>query len=163
MYTEQSTNRILPVTLGSNTANSNNHFNQQKETFYDILQRTLNHKSGSRPPKLELTGILVPIHKDNHIHQCSYKIETDQNEYFLRMNQALSLVAKRLEWEEVTVKGYLYVDEGIFEVEKISISNRNKPYLLSLGPADLFFELDQYKKSIERKGVLEVAPDYLAS
>lgn len=137
-------------------------FNQHKETFRDIFQRTLNHKSGSRPPKIELTGILIPLQKGQQ-NQCSFKIETDQNEYLLRMSDAVLLVAKKLEWEEVTVKGYLDLDEGIFEVEKVSLSNRSEPYRLSLGPTDLYFELDQYKKSIARKGIIDVAPDYLAS
>lgn len=163
MYIEQSIKPISPVTLRNDLANLKNQFNHQKETFHDIFQRTLNHKSGSRPPKIELTGILIPLQRPATLNQCNYKIETDQNEYFLRMSDAVSLIAKKLEWEEVTVKGYLDPDEGIFEVEKISISNRNEPYRLSLGPADLYVELDQYKKSIARKGVLDVAPDYLAS
>lgn len=159
MYIEQSINPFSQGILRSDTAN----FNQHKETFYDILQRTLNHKSGSRPPKIELTGILIPIQKLTQLKQYSYKIETDQDEYLLRMNDALSSIAKKLEWEEVTVKGYIDPDEGIFEVEKISLSNRNEPLRLSLGPTDLYFELDQYKRSIARKGIVDVAPDYLAS
>ncbi len=161
MYIEHSIKPISPVTLRADATNLNYGFNQQKEMFEDIFERTLNHKSGSRPPKIELTGILIPIHKQTNLHQCKYKIETDQNEYFLRMSDAVLLIAKKLEWEEVTVKGYLDLDEGIFEVEKISISNRNEPFRLSLGPSDLYFELDQYKRSIARNGVLDVAPDYL--
>jgi hypothetical protein len=79
------------------------------------------------------------------------------------MGNEVSLIAKKLVWEEVTIKGYLDFDEGIFEVEKISISKRNERFPVSLGPADLYFELDQYKRSIARKGVLDVAPEYLAS
>jgi hypothetical protein len=36
------------------------------------------------------------------------------------------LLANKLEWEEVTVKGYHDADEGIFEVEKISLSNQKR-------------------------------------
>lgn len=163
MYIEKPIKPISLVTLRSDTANLNRQFNQQKETFRDVFQRTLNYKSGSRPPKIQLTGILIPLQRPASLNQCNYKIETDQNEYLLRMSDAVSLIAKKLEWEEVTIKGYLDPEEGIFEVEKISISNRNEPYRLSLGPADLYFELDQYRKSIARKGVVDVAPDYLAS
>jgi hypothetical protein len=155
MYIEQFINPVSPVFLRSDSTQ----FNQSKETFHDIFQRTLNHNSGSRPPKIELTGILVPIAKLAPKPQSDFKLETDQNDYVLRMSDAVSILAKKLEWEEVTVMGYHDADEGIFEVEKISLSNRSEPYRLSLGPTDLFFELDQYKKSIVRKGMLDIAPD----
>lgn len=163
MHIEQSIKPISPVTLRSDTANLNKQFNQQKETFRDIFQRTLNRNSRSRPPKIELTGILIPLQRPATSNQYSYSIETDQNEYFLRMSDAVSLIARKLDWEEVTVKGYLDPDEAVFEVEKISISNRNEPYRLSLGPMDLYFEFDHYKRSIARKGVVDIASDYLAS
>ena len=159
MYIEQSIKPVSPVFLRSDSTQ----FNQSKEMFHDIFQRTLNHKSGSRPPKIELTGILIPLEKAARKHQCNFKLETDQNEYVLRMGEVVSTLANKLEWEEVTVKGYFDPDEGIFEVEKISLANRSEPYRLSLGPTDLYFELDQYKKSIAQKGMLDVAFDYLAS
>ena len=141
---------------------NNQQFSQPKDTFHDIFQRTLNHKSGSRPPKIELTGILIPV-KEKNQHQCNFKLETDQTECLLRMGNPVALMAKKLQWEEVTVRGYLDPDEGIFEVERITLSKNNEPYRLSLGPSDLYFELDQYKKSIDRQGLLDVAPEYLVS
>lgn len=137
-------------------------FNQHAETFHDIFQRTLNYKSSSRPPKIELTGILIPL-QNTQLQPCSFKLETDQSEFHLRMNETNCMLAKKMEWEEVTVKGYLDPDEGLFDVEKISLSNRSEPDRISIGPTDLYFELDQYKNSIARRGVLDVAPDYLAS
>lgn len=163
MYIEHFIKPISTVALQSDTTNLNSRFKKQKETFHDIFQRALNNKSGSRPPKIELTGILVPLPRSSNSNKCKYKIETDKNEYLLRMSDAVSWIAEKLEWQEVTVKGYLDPDEPVFEVEKMAISNRNELYRLSLGPSDLYFELDQYKRSIARKGLLDVAPDYLAS
>ena len=60
----------------------------------------------------------------------------------------------------ITVRGYFDPDEGIFEVEKILLSIRNEPYRLPLGSTDMYFELDRYKKSIARKGVLDIATEY---
>lgn len=158
MYIEQSIKPASPASLRRDSTQ----LNQQKETFHDIFQRTLNNKSNSRPPKIELTGILIPL-QSVHQTDCSFKIETDQSEYLLRIGGSNLVIARRLGWEEVTVKGYIDPDNEVFEVEKITISNRNEPYRLSLGPNDLYFELDQYKKSISRKGVVDIAPDYLAS
>lgn len=135
---------------------------QKKETFHDLFQRTLNKKSNSRPPKIELTGILIPL-QNSQQNDLNFKIETDQDEYLLRIGGANLAIAKKLEWEEVTVKGYLDPDEDVFEVERILISNRNEPYRLSLGPNDLYFEIDQYKKSISRQGTVDIAPEFMAS
>ncbi|MGZ5280384.1 MAG: hypothetical protein ACXWC9_10600 [Pseudobdellovibrionaceae bacterium] len=159
MNIEQTIQPISPVFLQSDSTK----IHRNRETFHDIFQRTLNQTSSSRPPKMELTGILIPIAKSGRLSQCDFKLETDQNEYRLRMNKAVFEIAKQLEWEEVTVKGYLVPEEGIFEVERISLSNKNEPYRFSLGPADLYFELDQYRRAIARKGLLDIAPEYLAS
>lgn len=158
MQTEQ-------TTYANSSVNLKNHFStlkQESKFFRDIFERTVNHRSNSRPPKIELRGILVPIQKMND-QNCFYKIETDQNEYFLRMSHSHLVVAKKIEWEEVTIKGYLDLDDEIFEVEKISVATRNEPNRFSFGPADPYFELDQYKRVIDQKGALEVSPDFLAS
>lgn len=139
---------------------------KKKETFHDIFQQMLNHRSSSRPPKIELRGILIPI-PIRQKHQCHFKIETADNEYLLRMGATTELIAKKLAWEDVKVKGYLDLEEGIFEVEKISLTNRDEPFQISMGPSDLLFELsfgiDRYKKLIAQKGLLDITPDYLAS
>ena len=159
MHIEQSVKPVSPVFLRSDS----NQFSQNKETFHDIFQRTLNHNSGTRPPKIELTGILIRLDKSASRPRCQFRLETARNEYVLRMSDTVFMLAKKLEWEEVTVKGYLDPEEGVFEVEKISLSCRSEPYRLSVVHSDLSFELDQYKKSIAQKGMLDVAPEYLVS
>lgn len=159
MYIEQSIKPVSTMFLQSDSIQ----FNDYKEKFRDIFQWTLNNKSNSRPPKIELTGILKPLPKSGHQPHYNFKLETDQNEYFLRMGGVMVVNAKKLEWEEVTVKGYLDPDEGVFEVEKISLSKRSLTNRLSLGPTDLYSELDLYKRSIARKGVIDIAPEYVAS
>lgn len=59
MYIERAVNPVQASFFRSNSAE----FNQKQETFHDIFQRTLNSKSSSRPPKIELTGILVPCNE----------------------------------------------------------------------------------------------------
>ena len=135
----------------------------RREKFHEIFQRALSPKSGSRPPKIELTGILVPLAKKVHKPFCKFKLESDHAECVLKMGYTILMLADKMHWEEVTVKGYLDSDEGVFEVEKISLSKSNEPYRLFLSPTDLYLELDQYKKSISHKGLLEVAPDFLVS
>ena len=163
MFIEQTIKPVSQVIL----RNDSSQLNQNKETFHDIFQRTLNYKSGSRPPKIELTGILIPLEMkvlNPKINlQCKFKLETDQNEYLLRMSDAITMLAKKLEWEEVKVNGYFDPEEGIFEVEKISLCNWTEPYRLPLGPSESYFELDEYKKVIARKGKLDIIPEYLAS
>ena len=61
MYIQNSISPVQSLTLRSNGAD----LNQHKETFHDIFQRTLNNKSNSRPPKIELTGILVPLGRES--------------------------------------------------------------------------------------------------
>lgn len=159
MQTQNSITPVSPAFLRSDATQ----FSQNRETFHDIFQRTLNNKSGSRPPKIELTGILVPCYKIVQGYQCKFKLETDSNEYFLSMSDAITQVAKKIEWEEVTVKGFLDPDDGLFEVEKISLAQRNEPFRLTIGPIDSYFELDQLKRTIAQRGKLDLAPEYLAS
>ncbi len=138
-------------------------FNQNRETFHDIVQYKLNSKSGSRPPKIALTGMLVPCGKTVQGHKCKFKLETDSKEYFLSMSDAIALVAKRLEWEEVTVKGFLDPGDALFEVEKICLAQRREPFTPTTGPLDPFFELDQYKRAIAQRGKLDLAADDMSS
>jgi hypothetical protein len=159
MYIEKSINPVSSAFLRSNTTQ----FNHSKETFEDIFQRTLNNKSGSRPPKIELTGVLTPCRKMIQGYHCKFRLETDSNEYFLSMSDALAAIARKIEWEEVTVRGYLDPDDGLFEVEKISLSQKTEPFRLTTGPIDSYFELDQYKRTIAQRGKLDLSLDYLAS
>lgn len=159
MYIQNSINPVSPAFLRNDSAQ----FNQKRETFYDIFQRTLNNKSSSRPPKIELTGILVPCGEVVQGYQCKFKLETDSNEYFLIMGDPIALVAKRIEWEEVSVRGILDPDDGLFEVEKISLAQRSEPFRLMAGPLEPCFELEHYKRTIVQRGKLDLAPEYLAS
>ncbi len=62
MYIQNSINPAEPAFLRRDSSQ----FNQNRETFHEIFQRTLNNKSSSRPPKFELIGILVPCSKVVH-------------------------------------------------------------------------------------------------
>ena len=81
MYIQNSNNPVSHAFFRSDSTQ----FNQNRETFHDIFRRTLNNKSGSRPPKIELTGILVPCGKVVQGYKCKFKLETDSKEYFLCM------------------------------------------------------------------------------
>lgn len=136
---------------------------QNKDTFHQIFQRTLNNRSSSRPPKTELTGILVPYGRPAKDLRCKFKLQTDSEEYPLTMKDALALIAKKIEWEEVTVKGTFDLGENLFEVEKISLAKTGEPYRLSVPPVEPYFELEQYRRTITQQGKLDLAPDFLAS
>ncbi len=159
MQIQNSINSVSCAFLRSDTTQ----FNQNKEMFHDIFQRRLNSKSGSRPPKIELTGILVPCNTVVQGYRCKFKLETDSKEYFLSMSDSVALVAKKIEWEEVTVKGFLDPDDGLFEAEKISLAQRSEPFRLMTGPLESYFELDQFKRTIAQRGKLDLALEYLAS
>ncbi|MBL7671377.1 MAG: hypothetical protein JNM39_12910 [Bdellovibrionaceae bacterium] len=149
---------VLPAFLRSGAIQ----FSQNRDMFHDIFQRTLNSKSASRPPKIELTGFLVSCNKIVQGYQCYFKLETDSNEFFLSMSDAMTQVAKMIKWEEVTVKGFLDPDNGLFEVEKIRLAQRSEPFLLTVGSMDSYFDLDQFKRTIIQRGKLDLAPEYLA-
>ncbi|HVK62228.1 MAG TPA: hypothetical protein VM432_11785 [Bdellovibrionales bacterium] len=157
MYISNSINRVSPTFLRSDLTQ----FSQKRETFHDVFQRTLNNKSNSRPPKTELMGILVPYAGNDWRRK--FKLETDSKDHPLIMNAALTEIAKKIEWEEVTVKGIFDPDENSFEVERINLAKSSEPYRLSTGPADLYFELDEYRRTITRQGKLDLAPEFLAS
>jgi hypothetical protein len=155
MIIENAINPVSSVFL----RNDSNRFHPNRETFHDIFQRKLNSQSGSRPPKIELTGILIPCRKLVQGSECHFQLETDSQEYFLTMKDSLLLVAKRLEWEEVTVKGFLNPADGSVEVEKVSLAGKNEAFRLGVGSMDSYFELDQYKRIIAQRGKLDLAPD----
>ncbi len=155
MYTDRVVNPIQPVFLKNSTE-----FRKQSETFHDVFYRTMN-RSNSRPPKMELTGILVPCDEVVESRHYKYKLETDSDDYLLSMTENLIAVAKKAEWEKVTVKGTLNMESGIFEVEKLTIINESQSFKPNFG--GLHFDIENYKKAIARLGKLEPIPDYLAS
>lgn len=159
MQIENSIKPISPVFLHSDSTQ----LSQYRETFHDILQRTLKNVSGSRPPKIELTGVLVPCSEVVQGFQCKYRLETDTSEYFLSMSDNLSIIAKKLEWDEVTVKGFLDTNDNLLEVEKINLVQKNESVVLNTSPAEPYFEFDQYERTIAQRGKLDLAPEYLAS
>jgi hypothetical protein len=157
---------LIERTNATEPASSLNNLNtggRFKETFQDILNRTLNNKSNSRPPKIELTGILIPCFQEIRGQVYRFKLGTDSNEYFLSMNTGLTQVAKNAAWEEVTVKGYLNLDTQVFDVEKIVLTEADEPYQVPAGMRETYFDLDAYEKIIHQRGKLEPAFDYLAS
>jgi hypothetical protein len=123
----------------------------------------MNNKSGPRPPKIELTGVLVPCNKVVHERQLKFKLDTDSGEYFLSMSDDFSLVAKKIQWEDVTVKGMLNPEGRLFEVEKISLARPSELFKPNNGPLEPFFEIDHYKRIIAQRGKLDLSPDYVAS
>lgn len=159
MQIENSIKPISPVFFQSDSAQ----FSQYKETFHEILQRSLKNVSGSRPPKIELTGVLVPCSEVVQGFHCKYKLETDSSEYFLSMSDNLSLIAKKIEWDEVSVKGFLDTNYNLLEVEKISLVQKNESFAFAAPPPELYFEFDQYERTIAQRRKLDLAPEYLAS
>lgn len=136
---------------------------QNHETFYDVFQRSLNNKANSRPPKIELTGLLIPCHKSSEGYLYRYKLETDSREYFLSMSHSLAEIAKKVEWEEVTVKGYLDLEANVLETEKISLSAVNDSNRFMQFIRDPYFEIESFKTAIKKCGKLEPELDDLAS
>ncbi len=133
------------------------------EAFQDILQRTLNGKSNSLPPKIEITGILIPCHQEVQGHLYKYKLGTEFNEYLLFMSDKLSRIAKNAEWEEVSIKGYLEIDNDIFEVEKITLMEIDEPAQVPASFREMPDDLEAYERTIFKKGKIEPPIEYLAS
>ena len=158
MLIENTIRPAQPVYLRNSTTDLNRH----GETFHDMLRRSLSSKSNSRPPKTEVTGILVPIKEAKLGRLYKYKLETDSKDFLLHMNKAQNQVAEKIEWEEVTVKGYLDdFESNVIEVERISIAPPNEPYRFTLASSEFRPEPDDYVKAIAQRGKLE--PDFLAS
>lgn len=158
MFTES----IQPIQKTNFKADTT-HFNHNGETFHDIFQRCLNNSHHSRSPKIEVTGVLVPFDRVVAGRSYKFKLDSDSKEYTLGLNKTLEVIAKKIEWEEVTVKGWLDLHTNILEVEKISINQSNDPIKTALPSDDPYFDAEYYQKTIVRRGKLEPAPDYLAS
>ena len=126
MQIKESVNPIQTISCGNNSPESN----KRARTLYDLLEHTLNSKSNSRPPKMELTGTLVPCNGVAFGRRFKFKLETDSDDFILRMSAAHTFLAKKMAWEEVTVKGYLSEDDGFFEVEKINLAEHVQSYVL---------------------------------
>lgn len=139
------------------------HIENVKETFSEIFHYTLNNRSNSRPPKIELRGVLVPCDEILYGRHFAYKLETDSDEYLLMMAEPLISVARKAEWEEVYVKGVIDFEQNTFEVEKISLARLSEPFVSGVGWPVSSFDESLYKKMIEQHGTLEPAADYLAS
>lgn len=159
MYVERTINPIESTSMRSDLGKDK----KFTETFHDILQRSLNSKSNSRPPKIELTGLLIPCHQEVQGHLYKYKLGTELNEYFLSMSDKLSRIAKNAEWEEVTLKGHLEVGSNIFEVEKITLTEIDEPAQVPASFRELPYDLEAYERIIFKKGKIEPAIEYMAS
>jgi hypothetical protein len=159
MYTQNLVNPMQPAFLRGNPMQ----FNQSKDTFHDVFQRALNNKSNSRPPRVELTGILAPCSTTYKGQVYKFKLDVDSEEYLLRMTAPLARLAKEVEWHEVMVKGYLDFEGGILEVEKISLSRSSEPLEVSAKFEDPWLVIDEVQKTLAKRGTLEVASHCLAS
>lgn len=138
-------------------------FNQNGETFHDIFQRYLNNSHHSRSPKIEVTGVLVPFDKVVSGRIYKFKLDSDSKEYTLSMTKNLEAIAKKIEWEEVTVKGIFEPHTNVLKVEKMSVSQASDPIKTALPSDDPYFDAEFYQKTISLRGKLEPEPDYLAS
>ena len=84
-------------------------------------------------------------------------LETDSKEYLLGLSDALIKVAKKLAWEEVTVKGHLDVDSDIFDVEKISLYRNHDSIEATVSLSDSYLDLENYMREISQRGKLDLA------
>lgn len=132
------------------------------QTFSDILKHMLNNTSNSRPPKMELTGMLIPQRKWINGQCCRFKLATDSKEYFLRLSDALTPAAKKAAWEEVTIKGYFNIETNVVDVEKITLTQSAERYAVPI-IFDRSSDLSFFDRAINQIGWIEPAPDYLAS
>lgn len=130
------------------------------DSFDDILRQALNSKSNSRPPKMELTGLLMPCYQELHSQTVIFKLGTKSDEYLLPMNTKLAHAAKNAVWEVVTVRGHLDLESNVFNVEKITLTQTEEPILERTNLKD---EIDTYKRIINQRGKLEPAIEHLAS
>jgi hypothetical protein len=133
------------------------------ETFHQLLERSLNNKFSSRPPKVEISGVLAPTYAAMNGKVFRFKIVTDATEYYLHLNSELSLVAKKMEWEDVTAKGTLDLETNVFTAERLTLKHSPDDLQTGYKPSDSNFDLDFYNKTIAQIGRLEPEPSYLAS
>lgn len=158
MYVERNISPVETTSLTNNLSRDS----RFGGTFHEVLQRTLSSKSNSRPPKLELTGLLIPCHKESFGRVFKFKLGTESNEYFLAMNSKLAQVAKNAAWEEVTVRGQLDLESNVFEVEKLTLTQTEEPIQVPTSFKEPL-DIDAYERIISQRGKLEPAIEYLAS
>ena len=107
----------------------------------------------SRPPKIELKGTLVPNSEMAVGSSHKFKLATDSREYFLSMSPALSDLAQKIEWETVTVKGYLDLITKEIEVEKMSLASAIDPPRYGGLLSD---DVEDFRRTIEHEGKIEL-------
>ncbi len=86
-----------------------------------------NSQFGSRLPKIEVTGVLVPTGKCTVTGISRFKLEACLRDYNLRMKSDLEGLAEKMAWKEVTVKGQLDPLTDVLAVEKIIVDHGNDP------------------------------------
>ncbi len=158
MFVERAINPIESVSLKNNLSKNSS----SSSSFHDIFQHELKSKSNSRPPRLELTGLLIPCYQELDGRILRFKLGIEPNEYLLSMSPALAKAAKNAEWEEVSVKGRLDLDSNVFHVEKLTLTGTEEPMQIPISIKEPF-DIDSYERIINQRGKLEPAVDYLAS
>ena len=158
MYVERTVSPVESISFKSNLSKDA----RFSESFHDIFHRSLNSKSNSRPPKLELTGLLMPCYQELHGRTFRFKLGTESNEYLLSMNTKLAQVAKNVAWEEVTVRGHLDLESNVFDVEKLALTQTEEPVQIPTNFKEPS-EIDVYERIINQRGKLEPAVEYLVS
>lgn len=131
-------------------------------SFHDIFRQALNSKSNSRPPKVELTGLLIPCYQELHGRTFRFKLGTESNEYLLSMNNKWAQAAKNAAWEEVTVRGHLDLESNVFDVEKLTLTQAEELVQIPTNFKEPY-EIDAYERIINQRGKIEPAVEYLAS
>ena len=154
-------NVIKPVEFIQATGMDKNH--QSSDSFQDILKRKLKSNSNFQPPKVELTGVLIPCRQEYGGQTFRFKLGTQSNEYLLSIKHNLFELAKKASWDEITVKGVLDDEGNILEVEKMILKQSVEEELVPVGFREPVFDVDAYVRMIGQRGKLEPALDYLAS
>jgi hypothetical protein len=125
--------------------------------YVETLQNHVFQKpASSSPRRMQLQGTLIPCNELYFGERFRFKLETRMNEYYLKMNNGMEITAKRLEWEEVTVSGYLDPDSKMFVVERILNLQKPDSVRMSLG-LDSVLDVDHLRTIINRYGKLEPA------
>lgn len=152
-----------PVQKKKLSQSATGNLSRQEASFKEIFERALFSPSRSRPPKIVVTGLLVPSFKNLGGHTYRYKLEADSVEYILSMNKTLESIAQKIEWEEVTVKGHFDLSNQILEVEKISVNKTSEALRPNSYWDDSSLDSTDYERVLALRGKLELAFDSLAS
>ncbi len=129
-----------------NIQNMTTNFEQAKQNIIGAF---------SKPPKIELKGILVPNPHSSLGHDFKFKLATDSREYLLSMSPALAKMAKKIEWEDVAVKGYVDLIAKEIEVEKISVTSASDPPKYGGLLNEFSNDIEKIKRVIEHEGKIE--------